>query len=822
MATSVVDADDRATRQSGRLAKILRRELRGPSRRGAGGFVSVGVVITTVVAMAITLFGAGAVSQALSLTDGAIWLWDGKRGEATRVNAAAGQVDMRRSLPDARDHRVKVIQTDEHLLLQDLDNGTVTSLELSTLNVSGVTASGDDSTAPNMRVALFGSTVVLVDTANGVLRQLDAGKLEPRGRALKLSPDLVGGEFDEDGRVWVGSPKTGKAVAVRPGSDGKGPSVEREIEVGRAGHTWSMGVLDHGTAVVDRTDNVLSRVKADGSVSTMELPDVGDAVMPGRVRGDTVAITNPGDRKVVLVGKDDVRTVPIPGAGKKIGPAVAFSQRLYVPDEQADRVRVFDFGGNGLTDINDPGGKVDMENREGYLVINSVGTDRAWVIDSDHKVTKLEKAPKDVVDGEGPNRRGDPEVDDDQDAEDDDRDNAGDNAVPGQAGPGQAGPGQAGPGQARGDQPDSSGGQGEQDDPAEDAPTEDGPQISKPRPSPPPQNPGPAKVPERPTPPGDTGAPVPDPGKSADTSSPPAAPTSVLARAGDGSATISWAPADPSGSAISSYIITGGPRAIEVAGDVGSVNVTGLTNGTRYEFSVRAVNAEGEGEPTKADPVTPTSVVPEPPTSVRAAANPDGSITVSWQAPNTNNGTMRSYQLLGQSNTAGDQFAINDITSTGVQVPASFLTMGSDYTFTVVATLTNGASSRASTASNQVTTFSSPGAPGAVTAEGAGPGTVNVRWTPAIANGSPVTGYTLSTDTGMRWTAAGNATSAQLTGLPEGQTVTVDDLREFCRKQGLAQWKIPRDIQIVAELPRSPTGKVLKRELAAKLEPQQG
>jgi len=51
----------------------------------------------------------------------------------------------------------------------------------------------------------------------------------------------------------------------------------------------------------------------------------------------------------------------------------------------------------------------------------------------------------------------------------------------------------------------------------------------------------------------------------------------------------------------------------------------------------------------------------------------------------------------------------------------------------------------------------------------------------------------------------------------EGQTVAEDQLRDHCRKVGLAQWKVPRDIVIVKEFPRSPTGKVLKRELAAQL-----
>ena len=51
----------------------------------------------------------------------------------------------------------------------------------------------------------------------------------------------------------------------------------------------------------------------------------------------------------------------------------------------------------------------------------------------------------------------------------------------------------------------------------------------------------------------------------------------------------------------------------------------------------------------------------------------------------------------------------------------------------------------------------------------------------------------------------------------EGQTIVADQLREFCREQGLIQWKIPREIFVVEDLPRSPTGKVLKRVLAEQL-----
>jgi long-chain acyl-CoA synthetase len=47
----------------------------------------------------------------------------------------------------------------------------------------------------------------------------------------------------------------------------------------------------------------------------------------------------------------------------------------------------------------------------------------------------------------------------------------------------------------------------------------------------------------------------------------------------------------------------------------------------------------------------------------------------------------------------------------------------------------------------------------------------------------------------------------------ENQQAKPEELRDFCRQQELPQWKIPREIFIEKDLPRSPTGKVLKRVL---------
>jgi long-chain acyl-CoA synthetase len=48
--------------------------------------------------------------------------------------------------------------------------------------------------------------------------------------------------------------------------------------------------------------------------------------------------------------------------------------------------------------------------------------------------------------------------------------------------------------------------------------------------------------------------------------------------------------------------------------------------------------------------------------------------------------------------------------------------------------------------------------------------------------------------------------------LKQGQTADVMALVEYC-KEKLAAYKYPRIVEIVDELPKGPTGKILKREL---------
>jgi hypothetical protein len=179
----------------------------------------------------------------------------------------------------------------------------------------------------------------------------------------------------------------------------------------------------------------------------------------------------------------------------------------------------------------------------------------------------------------------------------------------------------------------------------------------------------------------------------------PAAPANVTATAGNQSAVVSWTAPSNGGSPITSYTITPyvgavaqTPAIINGTPPQTTANVTGLTNGTAYTFTVTATNGVGAGPASAASsavtPVAPT--VPAAPTGVTATAG-NASATVSWTAPANGGSPITMYTvtpyLAGVAQTPTQVSASPPLTSTTV----SGLANGSSYTFTVSAANAVGA-----------------------------------------------------------------------------------------------------------------------------------
>ncbi|WP_238178037.1 InlB B-repeat-containing protein [Paenibacillus contaminans] len=89
----------------------------------------------------------------------------------------------------------------------------------------------------------------------------------------------------------------------------------------------------------------------------------------------------------------------------------------------------------------------------------------------------------------------------------------------------------------------------------------------------------------------------------------PAAPTNVIAVAGDGQATISFTvPTSDGGSIITGYKVISSPDGKTITAAASPITLTGLTNGTIYTFTVQAINSAGSSAASAAsNAVTPTA-----------------------------------------------------------------------------------------------------------------------------------------------------------------------------------------------------------------------
>ncbi|MEU4480176.1 fibronectin type III domain-containing protein [Micromonospora sp. NPDC023966] len=250
----------------------------------------------------------------------------------------------------------------------------------------------------------------------------------------------------------------------------------------------------------------------------------------------------------------------------------------------------------------------------------------------------------------------------------------------------------------------------------------------------------------------------------------PGAPRAVTAAAGNASARVSWQAASSNGAEITKYVVEGAGQRHEVGANQRALEITGLTNGETYTFSVHAVNAKGDGPARRSNPVTPTAAVPDPPASVTAEARPDGTVLVKWPAANGQGNTVTKYAVTASS--AGASAPAGESPKTELVIPAGQLEYGTQYAFTVIAVSDKGAGSKASPVSNTVVPFTAPAAPTELHASTVAdqPGTIAVQWAPAVENGRPVTKYVVE--------AAGKTTEVTdvrttIGGLGDGQNVTV-------------------------------------------------
>ena len=143
----------------------------------------------------------------------------------------------------------------------------------------------------------------------------------------------------------------------------------------------------------------------------------------------------------------------------------------------------------------------------------------------------------------------------------------------------------------------------------------------------------------------------------------PTAPGAPVGKAGDGSASFTWNRSNSPGSRITGYVITLSPGGLSQNVTEPKATFTGLTNGTAYTATVRAVNAQGASQESAASqPVTPYGK-PGPPTNLTAVKQGQGSdgttrVLVSWNPPANTGGLPITHYLLSYTDSPTASSAI--------------------------------------------------------------------------------------------------------------------------------------------------------------------
>src|SRR3954451_4854438 len=231
----------------------------------------------------------------------------------------------------------------------------------------------------------------------------------------------------------------------------------------------------------------------------------------------------------------------------------------------------------------------------------------------------------------------------------------------------------------------------------------------------------------------------------------PDAPIDLTATPGDGSAHLEWTPpASDGGSPITGYNVYEGDSVTPLNGDPitdTSFDVSGLTNATTYVFTVKAVNAIGEGAASNEASATPESTGPaDVPGPVTIEALPgDGSATVNWGPPTSDGGSPVTGDNVYVATTSGGELLpvnASPIPASVTSYPGTGMTNGTPYFFLVKAVNDVGEGP----ASNEASTTPSardgtPGPPVSLTAS-PNAGSATLHWPPPVSDGgTPITGY---------------------------------------------------------------------------------
>lgn len=242
----------------------------------------------------------------------------------------------------------------------------------------------------------------------------------------------------------------------------------------------------------------------------------------------------------------------------------------------------------------------------------------------------------------------------------------------------------------------------------------------------------------------------------------PDAPSALFAVVGNKSVELYFSSPANGGSTILYYVsavVDNSTYTIDSSSSDSPINVTGLTYGTSYYYSVAAVNAAGIGAYSSSVLVTPKSVSFAP-TSVYTIAG-NTYVDIYFTAPSDNGGAIiQSYSAVDIDTDVG-------VSGNSSPIRISGLINGTTYTYKVAALNAFGTGTYSEDVS--AIPYTIPDAPEGVTATFVGNNSVEITFNTPATNGSDITQY-LVTDSSGTIDVSGSSSPITVGELTNGTT----------------------------------------------------
>ncbi|MEU8123098.1 fibronectin type III domain-containing protein [Spirillospora sp. NPDC049024] len=366
------------------------------------GQVAVG--LTGVLVIAAVVYGVGVASAKYRISDVGAWLTARGKGIVVHANGPAAKVDGKAALPpQMRGHNIKVVQDGATVLLVDQDTGVVSRLDPSQLDVGASRPLGQ-----GIQVLADAGKAYTVDSVKGVLQQIDPVGLTPVGAPATLPPVLGQAGIDARGALWVPVAGNGQVAAFKDGR------TQPPVKVGGAGDDLALTIAAGDPVVVNSTAATATVVKPSGTPLTVALPATvrqagrGGVLAPPATEGKTVPLLVPGTGSLVTVDTDTGRysSTRLAMPKHRYRPPQMLGPKVYIPDETAGALLVYDSAGNRFetpVPVTGRPARLDVFVRDGLLWANDPAGPRAVVIDGQGGRKGIDKY-RDRVAG-GPGRR---------------------------------------------------------------------------------------------------------------------------------------------------------------------------------------------------------------------------------------------------------------------------------------------------------------------------------------------------------------------------------------------------------------------------------